>query len=138
MSSFETLPPPARQAAASTQPAPLPAPEGAGLGVPLRRSLSSPHPSISSPPPHPPLLLQNRTPQTRPALALCLPSHCFAGWRAPRGRRRGQNHRENRKGGEDGCVGAAWGQLGVCLWELLLGRETSVRWSVRIKHETLL
>lgn len=45
---------------------------------------------------------------------------------------------ENRKEGEDRCVRAAWGQLRVCLWNLLLGRETSVRWCVRIKHQTLL
>lgn len=50
----------------------------------------------------------------------------------------GEKHREKRKGGEDGCDGAAWGQLGVWEWDLLLGRGTRLRWCGGIKHQTRL
>lgn len=123
MSSFETLPP-----SPSTQPGALPAPEGASGDGPCPPVPEHLQPCCGAKPDTP----------NQPSAASLLMISLFSGWRDPRGFRREEKHRENAKGEEDGCVGAARGQPGLCLRDPLLGRERSVHWCISIKPQALL
>lgn len=123
---FQTLPPPAIEAAASKQPRQLHAREG-GMergwrclwGAPCLQSISSPSP------------LHHAAP------ALAAPG--FAGWRTPRAGRRGENRRQNKqRTGVFGLLGAAkaFHLPGVLPYGTFLQEGKRVHSCVRTKHPT--
>lgn len=134
MSSFETLPPPARQRqrAHSRDPSLLRREQGWGslCGSPCpRRAPASPahlHTHCSC----------CKTGHRKPArcwLSACYLTVLMDGG-LPEDAEEGENTGKIEREGRMGVLGL----LGICLWDLLSGRETSVHWRVRINHHTLL